>query len=115
SDCNPSNAAGVLFTTVGRTKLPERFTSSLKTDEKFIHTPYTFAELLDVCEKLARQSVARAGGTIEQTDDGDVFVVPVEPARPGKLEQSWEPGPIAESRFTDAEVRLITEEPDDKP
>jgi len=111
SDCNPSNAGGVLFTTIGRAKLPERFTSALNTNEKFIHTPYTFAELLDVCEVLARKAVVRAGGRVEQADDGEVFVIPVEPARPGRLEQSWEPGPPADSHFTEVEKKQIVVKP----
>ena len=59
SDCNPSNAGGVLFTTIGTSKLPERFTSALDPEGKFSHTPYTFPALVEVCEKLVRQAVVR--------------------------------------------------------
>jgi len=112
SDCNPSNAGGVLFTTIGFAKLPGRFTSALDPKGTFSHTPYTFPKLIDVCEKLARQAVVRAGGRIEKgTDGSEVFVIPVETPRPGKLEQCWAPGPIANSRFTDEELAKITATP----
>jgi hypothetical protein len=108
SDCNPSNAAGILFTSLGFSKLPSRFISELNPEEKFSHTPYDFPHLVEVCEKLARQSVIKAGGRIEKTQDGmDVMVIPVELPQPGAFEQSWEPGPTAESRFTPEEMTKI--------
>jgi len=108
SDCNPSNAGGVLFTTMGRKKLPDRFTSALQPEKVFSHTAYSFDSLLDVCEELVRQAVKRQGGRIERAADGsEVFVIPVVPPKPGKLETCWEPGPAADSRFTDEEMAKI--------
>ena len=108
SDCNPSNAAGILFTSLGFSKLPSRFKSELNPEEKFSHTPYNFPQLVEVCEKLARQSVIKAGGRIEKAQDGkEVMVIPVELPQPGAFEQSWEPGPTAESRFTPEEMTKI--------
>ena len=108
SDCNPSNSAGILFTSLGFSKLPPRFKSELNPEEKFSHTPYNFPQLVEVCEKLARQSVIQAGGRIEKTQDGkEVMVIPVELPQPGAFEQSWEPGPTAESRFTPEEMAKI--------
>jgi len=113
SDCNPSNAAGILFTSLGFSKLPPRFKSELNPEEKFSHTPYNFPRLIEVCEKLARQSVIQAGGRIEKAqDDTDVMVIPVELPQPGAFEQSWEPGPIAESRFTPEEMKKIEVPPE---
>lgn len=113
SDCNPSSAAGVLFTTLGRARVPERFTRALDPKRTFSHTPYTFPRLLEVCEKLTRQAVTRAGGRTE-TDAGGVetFVIPVTAAKPGPLERSWAPGPIAGSRFTAAEQAHVREKPE---
>jgi hypothetical protein len=109
SDCNPSNAGGVLFTTLGRSKLPERFVSALDPSGKFSHTEYTFPRLIEVCEQLVRQAVVRSGGKIEKDADGnEILVIPVKKPKPSKLERSWDPGPIAESRFTDAEMEQIT-------
>jgi len=108
SDCNPSNSGGILFTTIGFKNLPERFTSALNPEGKFSHTPYNFPTLVSVCEKLVRQSVLRADGKIEKDGDGkEIFVIPVKKPKPGKLEQCWEPGPIANSKFTKAEMAKI--------
>ncbi len=52
SDCNPSNAAGVLFTTIGFSKLPARYTSELNRQAVFSHIAYNFERLLKVSEKL---------------------------------------------------------------
>jgi len=108
SDCNPSNSGGVLFTTIGFENLPEKFKSALNPEGKFSHTPYNFPTLIKVCEKLVRQAVKRAGGRIEKNANGEeVFVIPVTKPRPGKLEQCWEPGPIANSKFTEKEMAKI--------
>ena len=108
SDCNPANSGGVLFTTIGRSKLPERFVSAIDPNGKFSHTEYTFPRLVEVSEKLVRQAVVRSGGRIETGADGqEVLVIPVQSPKPSKLERSWEPGPAAESRFTEEEMKLI--------
>jgi hypothetical protein len=108
SDCNPSSAGGVLFTTIGFSKLPERFKSALNEEGMFSHTAYNFPRLIEVCEKLARQAVLRAGGKIEKDARGEeVFVIPALAPKPGGLEQCWEPGPAAGSRFTEAEREQI--------
>ena len=114
SDCNPSSAAGVIFTTVGYEKLPDTYKSALDMKAKFSHTPYDFPTLIQVSEKLARDAVVKCGGRIEKNDKGEeVFVIPVQEAKPGKLEQCWEPGPIADSKFTPEEMARITAK--DKP
>jgi hypothetical protein len=108
SDCNPSSAGGILFTTLGFSKLPERFTKELNEKTVFSHAAYNVPGLLDVCEKLARQAIAQEGGRIEKDAKGEeIFVIPVKPAKPSKLELSWAPGPIAESKFTEAEMAQI--------
>jgi hypothetical protein len=110
SDCNPSNAGGILFTTMGLSEVPKKFTSALHYNTKFSHTAYNLPTLSDVCEELARQVVCRAGGRIEKNELGEeVFVIPVGPAKPSRLEQCYQPGPIANSRFTEAELAQITE------
>jgi hypothetical protein len=110
SDCNPSNAGGVLFTTVGFSKLPDRFTSELDPNGKFSHTPYNFPMLIDVCKKLVRSAVERNGGRIEKDAAGEeVFVIPVVAPKPSKLEQCWEPGPVANSRYDAEQLKEIRE------
>jgi len=107
SDCNPSSAAGVLFTTLGMERVPERFTRALNRETVFSHTAYNFPGLLAVCEKLARAVVVQYGGRIESAAGEEVFVLPVRPPRPSKLEWTWAPGPIAQSRFTPEEMAQI--------
>jgi hypothetical protein len=112
SDCNPSNAGGVLFTTIGFSNLPARFTSALDPEGKFSHTPYTFPKLVEVSKTLVRQALERSGGRIEKDAAGEeIFVIPVKAPKPGKLEQCWEPGPIANSRFTEEERKKIIKSP----
>ncbi len=109
SDCNPSSSAGVLFTTLGFSRLPGRFTRELVETRKFSHTAYDIPGLLAICEKLARQAVVKAGGRIERDANGeDVLVIPVLPPRPSALELSWDPGPIANSRFSPEELEKFT-------
>ncbi len=108
SDCNPSNAAGVLFTTMGYSNIPERFKSALNPKGKFSHTPYNFNSLTVVCEKLARLAVIKSGGRIKKDPSGEeVFVIPNIKTKPSKLEQSWQPDPITNSRYTPEEVATM--------
>lgn len=115
SDCNPSNAAGVLFTTIGASNLPDRFTSQLNEEQEFSHTPYTFPKLINVCERLAFEAVVQAGGRVEWTErEGEVFVIPVEEPKPGRLEQCWAPGPVKGIKYTTAEMAQIKAAPGDQ-
>ncbi|MDD3909029.1 MAG: ADP-ribosylglycohydrolase family protein [Proteiniphilum sp.] len=108
SDCNPSNAAGILFTSLGESKLPPRFTKLLDRETLFSHTEYNFTKLLDVCEKLAREYVKREGGHIEIDDNGEeVFVIPVKKPIPSPLVFSWDPEPIENTLFTEKEMAEI--------
>lgn len=108
SDCNPANAGGILFATYGMEKLPERFTSELNREAVFSHTEYSFTKLIDVCEQLARDAIIQAGGRIETDGNGEeVLVIPVQVPKPSKFETCWEPGPVADSRFTDGEMDQI--------
>lgn len=108
SDCNPSSSAGVLFTTLGFSNLPERFSKELDEESVFSHTAYNFPALIEVCEKLAREAILKEGGRIEKDAEGEeVFVIPVKPVKPSPLQLSWDPGPIANSRFTEDEMARI--------
>jgi len=108
SDCNSSNAAGVLFTTMGFSRVPKRFTSALSYQTEFSYTPYNMRRLTEVCEQLARQAVRRADGRVERDESGEeVLVIPVLTPYPTGLERSWKPGPIANSRFTRKEMGQI--------
>jgi len=109
SDCNPSNAGGILFTSIGFSKLPEKFKSALNPEGKFSHTPYNFPTLVQVCEELVWQAVKRAGGRAEKGADGKgLFVIPPRKPKPSISERCWEPDRIADSRFTEEEMAQIT-------
>jgi hypothetical protein len=108
SDCNPSSSGGILFTTRGTANLPERYYRKLDETKIFSHTAYNFPRLLDVCEKLARQGLARVGGRVEKDANGEeVFLIPVKAPTPSRFEDLKNPGPIAGSLYTDAEMTKI--------
>ncbi|MHC4444981.1 MAG: ADP-ribosylglycohydrolase family protein [Planctomycetota bacterium] len=108
SDCNPSSSGGVLFTSMGISKLPDRYYKALNEKKMFSYTAYNFPALIEACEKLARQSVLKVGGRIEKDAKGqEVFVIPVKEPTPSKFVNIRQPGPIANSRFTDEEMLKI--------
>jgi hypothetical protein len=116
SDCNPSSAAGVLFTSRGLSNLPDRFYRKLDETKVFSHTAYDFPGLMAVCEKLTRQALARTGGRIEKRAGEEVFVIPVKRPVPSRFEDIKNPGPIAGSLFTeDEKAQIKMSDPPAKP
>jgi hypothetical protein len=107
SDCNPSSAAGVLFTSLGLSKLPPRFYRKLDESRVFSYTAYNFPALLAVCDRLARQALPRSGGRIERKGGEEIFVIPVKAPAATKFEDIKNPGPPAGSRFTEQERARI--------
>ncbi len=108
SDCNPASAAGVLFALLGYDQIPNEFKTGLDEHQKFSFTEYDFSSLIEVSEKLARQAVLQAGGSIETDANGEeFFVIPVRPAQPSEFVQSWEPGPIANVTLNDKQMAQI--------
>lgn len=108
SDCNPSSAAGVLFTTIGFKKLPERFKSALKYHTVFSYSDYDFSALMEVSQKLARENIQRAGGKVVIQNGDAYYEIPVQKPRHKPLHQSWEPGPYdPENHFTPEEMAWI--------
>jgi hypothetical protein len=109
SDCNPSNAAGILFTAIGFANLPEKFKIALDPLTKFSHTLYDFPALVGVCDELARQAVVNSGGRIETDAKGvEWFVIPRRKPRPSRLERGWRPDRPDSTRFSEAEMARIT-------
>lgn len=108
SDCNPSNAAGILFATMGDAKIPTRFVEKLDLNANYRYSEYTLKKVFEVSEDLARLGVVKAGGRVEKNADGDeIFVIPVQSPKPSSLERSDAPGPITNSRFTAQEMDLL--------
>ena len=107
SDCNPSNAGGILFTTMGFENLPEKYVSALNPEGKFSHTPYTFPKLIETCKGLVREALKKTGGKVEKADGKEVFVIPVEKPKPSAIMKCYDPGPPENSKFTDEEMEQI--------
>ena len=110
SDCNPSNAAGILATSLGMENLPKKYKTGIDNTTKFSFTAYNFPSLLEVCEILTKDAVVRAGGKVEKNSEGITeLIIPVQKPVVGKLEQCWtaeeEAGDI---KFTDEEMEKIT-------
>ena len=115
SDCNPSSACGVLFTSIGAKALSARFTEKLDKARKWEYTDYTWPDLLRVSEQLTRQLVVRAGGRIEKDAEGaEWFVLPRQNVRPNAFESSAAPGPAQDARYTPEERARIRFRPCEK-
>ena len=109
SDCNPANAGGVYFAVLGASKIPGKFIEKLDLSGNYRASGYTVPNVYDVSEMLVRKAVVRSGGKIEKDANGEeVFVIPVQIPKPGTAENSYEPGPIADSKFTVDERAKIT-------
>lgn len=89
SDCNPSNAAGILGVMLGYERIPEEFKANLPllADQKFDYTDYSFNDIVRSTEKRALELIRANGGTVT---DETVTLKPQSP-RAAKLEQ-WAPG-----------------------
>jgi hypothetical protein len=109
SDCNPSNAAGVLATTIGYKNLPEKFKVALDEERKFSFSEYNFRDLVRLTEDFARQYVIRNGGRIEEDRSGEAyFLIPLKKAEPSVFQPSYDPGPFnPENIYTPDEMKQI--------
>ena len=110
SDCNPSNALGILFTTLGLSNIPEKYYLALDEKSYVSGSDYTFPKLIDVSRKLAGELIIEQGGKIEKRRDGqNYFIIPYKHPVPSKLEKSWIPDDLIEAdiRFNEAEMEEI--------
>lgn len=110
SDCNPSNAAGILATSLGMEKLPVKYKTGIDNTTRFSYTAYDFPALLDVCEALSRKAIIRAGGSVERGAEGvETYVIPLVTPVVGELEQCWEADVIeGDHHFSTEEMDKIT-------
>jgi hypothetical protein len=86
SDCNPSNAGGVLGCMKGFNGIPPEWTSGIAAikDKKFSFTDYSFETLISACQRVMEEIVVRAGVNV----DPDAYLIPRQtPSPPRKLEQ----------------------------
>ena len=104
SDCNPSSVGGILMCAQGAKAMETKYVSALASDRRFAFAELNFAELLSLCERLARQVVERAGGRIERDAAcRERFVVPRSSPTPDAFVPSWDAPPAEGLRFTDEE------------
>lgn len=84
SDCNPSNACGILGAMLGYKRIPEEWKSGIPAiaNEKFRYTDFTFRTIVDSTEKRAIAMATKHGGKVE----GASLTVATESPRPAKLE-----------------------------
>jgi hypothetical protein len=89
SDCNPSNAAGILGVMLGYSKIPDEWKSGIPAlaGRKFAYTNYSFDDIVASTLKRAEQVVRHSGGQVT----ADRLTIPPQAAVPPMLEQ-WEMG-----------------------
>ena len=111
SDCNPSSAAGVLFTTLGFKALPARFSEKLDEKAIFDHTAYNFPALIDVCDSLAKQAVEKEGGFMKEENGESFYYIPQTDVVPSALTSCADPTDKPEegeaARFNEDELKQI--------
>ena len=104
SDCNPSSAAGVLFTSLGLKNIPAKYYTALDRSKKFSFTAYDFPSLIEVCERLARQVVLKEGGKIKKDSNGkELFIIPQNAPAPDGYDIAWAPVRPEGCRYTPEE------------
>ena len=84
SDCNPSNACGILGVMVGYDGIPDQWTAGIPaiSDKKFSYTDFTFPGIVESTLKRAVAMAERHGGRVE----GDQLIVKMQQAQPAALE-----------------------------
>jgi len=89
SDCNPSNAAGVLGTMLGYAAIPDFWKSGIPAiaDTKFDFTRSSFNDITRTTVERAKRIVTKAGGSVTATE----MVIPFQEPKPAALEQ-WDMG-----------------------
>jgi hypothetical protein len=89
SDCNPSNAAGILGVMLGYDAIPAEWKSGLAAlqGRKFAFTDYSFDTIVASTLARAMKVITAAGGRV----DDKTVVVPAQTPQPPALEQ-WDPG-----------------------
>ena len=89
SDCNPSNAGGVLGTLLGFSNIPNQWKVGLDQieNEKFKYCDYSLQEVYDVTYRLALELVERGGGSVGDTS---WIIQRQKPVAPAEVEVGFE-------------------------
>jgi ADP-ribosylglycohydrolase len=65
SDCNPSNAASILGTWLGRRRIPHRFRDGIAFGRRFPFSDYTLRRAIAANLELARTLTVARGGSVD--------------------------------------------------
>ncbi len=89
SDCNPSNAVGILGVMLGYAKIPDQWKSGIPSlaGRKFAYTSYSFDDIVASTLRRAEQVVRLNGGSVSASE----IRIPAQMPVPPMLEQ-WEMG-----------------------
>jgi len=114
SDCNPSNAAGILFTALGMKNIPDIYYKGMDQAKNFRTFTYNFDAVCDISIDLAKKAILREGGSLQEgaTPAESFMVIPKKTLVPSAYLTMENPGPIANSKFTQAEMKQIKLESD---
>jgi hypothetical protein len=104
SDCNPSNACGVLGVMIGYKKIPDEWKGGIPAiaDKKFNYTDFSFRTIVESTYKRAIEMVHRHGGRLE----GEKLLVKPQKPQAAKLVLWDDYGspqeriPVSDSRWT---------------
>ena len=107
SDCNPSNALGILGCQLGAGAFDKKFTKDFDYSRRFNYSGYTWHGLLAACEKLTRDMLTAEGGKVVRDGTGEYFLIPVKAPTPSAYEDSLKPGKGGDERYTQEEMRQI--------
>lgn len=109
SDCNPSNAAGVLGAMIGFKGLDEKFKAEINYDRNFSYSDSNLEDLYKISTQFARELIVRNGGKIEADENGtEYFYIQKQSPSPSEFVASYAPGPYdANNRFTPEEMLQI--------
>jgi hypothetical protein len=105
SDCNPSNAAGILGVMMGYEKIPDEWKSGIPSiaDKKFAYTDFNFHEIVESTYQRALKAVAREGGKVTETE----IRVPLQTPKPVNI-PLWDDygSPVERIAYTDGRWRF---------
>lgn len=116
SDCNPSNALGILFTTMGYEAVDEKYKEMLDPERKFVFADMSFEEAVEAVYDLGKKMAVKNGGAVKEDNGEEVLIIKPQKALPKEAQNSRTPEPLSGSRFTEEEmsrmVKASIQDPD---
>lgn len=109
SDCNPSNAGGILGAILGFDAIPDKFKTAIDYERKFSYSDYNLNDIFILTEEFTRKLISMVDGEIIKNPDGnEVFLIPESEPVPSPYTPSINPAPVVEdSLYTNEELNRI--------